>query len=125
MQLTVLLLVIMGTAGGLSALCHTAYFLYKLYTAGRRQSSYYYNLDNRLEAHEEYGNNASCDGVIELDSMEVSCCMGWLWNSCTENGAMKKRTFIVWYLVALGVDCVLTATLCLVVLFLLPRGITV
>ncbi|KAL6069787.1 hypothetical protein QOT17_007358 [Balamuthia mandrillaris] len=122
MELRFLLIIIMAVAGGVSAAIHTAYFLYKMINSGRTKN--YYAL-SQAEAQQKGYDDSCCGGVIELNPTEVSLCMGYLWNTCTDHGAMKKTTFIFWYFFVLFFDCALTVGVCLFVNWRCPSDVYV
>ena len=78
---------------GLTFLCHTAYFLYKMLRS--RQT--------------DYSGSQPLTSITMTDA-EATMCMGCIWSSCVDKrtNRMTLKVFLAWYLVALTLDIVVT-----------------
>jgi hypothetical protein len=59
--------------------------------------------------HVEYSENRIIR-TISITTLEVTCCMGWVWNTCLDKttNRMALSTFIIWYIVNICIEIVLT-----------------
>lgn len=84
---------------GISFAIQTSYFIYKTINAQKPKS------DSCLETR------------ITMTEGEVTCCMGWAWNSCVDKttNSISFKTFFIWYLVGITLDIVVTVLFYLVI----------
>jgi hypothetical protein len=71
----------------------TSFFIYKLIKS----------------QHVEYSGNTIIR-TINVTPFEVTCCMGCIWNTCLDKttNRMALSTFIIWYIVNIFIEIVLT-----------------
>jgi hypothetical protein len=69
---------------GITFLITTSYFIYKLITS----------------LNVEYVGQTTVR-TITVTSLEITCCMGWLWKTCVDRttNRMALSTFIIWYII--------------------------
>ncbi|CAF0771867.1 unnamed protein product [Adineta steineri] len=78
---------------GICFLSQTIYFLYKIFKS----------------RNTDYSGDVAIS-TIHISEGEAKCCMGWAWTSCIDRrtNRMTLKVFIIWYLVALAIDILLT-----------------
>ncbi len=79
---------------GICFIIQTTYFLYKILKSRRTDHS-----------------GQSPVTMIPMTDGEALCCMGWIWTTCIDKttNRITLTTFIVWYIVALCADIIITA----------------
>jgi len=89
----------------ISFLIQTSYFIYKLMTS---QSV-------------GYSGNPTVR-TISFTSCEVTCCMGWIWNTCLDKitNRMLLSTFIIWYIIGIFMELFITALFFLLFFYKYP-----
>jgi hypothetical protein len=81
---------------GIIFLIITTYFIYKLITS----------------QNVEYSGNKIIRKIY-VTPLEVTCCMGLIWNTCLDNrtNRMSLTIFIIWYIVNIFIALVLTVSI--------------
>jgi hypothetical protein len=84
---------------GICFITQTAYFLYKILKS--RQTDY---------------SGESAVTTIPMSHGEATFCMGWAWTSCIDKttNRITLTTFIIWYLVGVSLDILITVIFYLV-----------